>query len=140
MSWPKDKPKPAAKKKTPIPKGVARALAERKPNADSEALLNELIKSWGGVERFAADVFQEFQHAAKGGMTRQRILEMMQRLILTNTTHEIGKAIRPADLTDEELETLAMKYVKKASGADAPVQQPLAGPIASPESESEENW
>lgn len=108
--------------KQPIPKGLARALVERKPNTDSETLLNDVIEVWGGTRRLAQDMFSEFQGSKSGGMTRQRILEMIQRLIITNTTHEIGKTVRPADLSDEELEAMAMKYVKKVGG-DAKVSE-----------------
>lgn len=101
--------------KKQMPKGLARALGARKANTDSEALLNDLIDVWGGTRQLAIDVHAEFQKAAAGGMTRQRILEMMQRLILTNTTHEIGKTIKPSDLTDTELEELALDYVRKVT-------------------------
>lgn len=108
--------KPAAKKPgKEIPKGLARALAERKANADSEALLADLIEVWGGTRQLALDLHAEFQKAAAGGMTRQRILEMIQRLIVTNTTHEIGRTIKPSDLSDDELEDLAMTYVKRVT-------------------------
>jgi hypothetical protein len=96
-----------------LPRSVARALADRKVSADSEALLSDLIEVWGGTRQLAIDIHSEFQGAGKGGMTRQRILEMIQRLIVTNTTHEIGSAPRPADLTDEELDATAESYVKR---------------------------
>ena len=106
-----------AKKKPPadIPKGLHKALAERKPSADSEALLTDLIEVGGGTRQLALDLHQEFQVAAKGGMTRQRILEMIQRLIVSNTTHAIGQSVTPSDMTDEELEATAMKYVRKVA-------------------------
>jgi hypothetical protein len=111
---------PPKKPNKDMPKGLARALAERKANADSEALLADMIEVWGGTRQLALDLYAEFQGAAKGGMTRQRILEMIQRLIVTNTTHEIGRTIRPSDLTDDELEDLAMGYVRKVTAKDGP--------------------
>lgn len=105
----------AKKKPKEIPKGLERALAERKPSADSEALLTDLIEVWGGTRQLALDLHTEFQGAAAGGMTRQRILEMIQRLVVTNTTHKIGQTFAPSDMTDGELEALAMKYVGKVA-------------------------
>ncbi|WP_143206407.1 hypothetical protein [Singulisphaera sp. GP187] len=98
-----------------MPKGLARALGERKASADSEALLTDLIEVWGGTRQLALDLHNEFQKAQVGGMTRQRILEMIQRLVLTNTTHEIGKNIKPSDMDDAELDSLAMTYVDRLS-------------------------
>jgi len=128
-----------AKKTVPkvraIPKGLARALIERKASADSEALLNDLIDVWGGTRRLALDIHGEFQKAAAGGMTRQRILEMMQRLIMNNTNHEIGRSARPSDLTDDELETVAMSYMKKVSGHAETTDIPDPGPPSPEEGE-----
>lgn len=103
-----------------IPKGLQRALAERKASADSEALLTDLIDVWGGTRQLALDLHNEFQKAPVGGMTRQRILEMIQRLIVTNTTHQIGQTLAPSDMTDEELEATALKYVRKVAPDAAP--------------------
>ena len=49
-------------------------------------------------------------------MTRQRILEMIQRLIVTNTTHEIGRVVTPSDMTDEELEAMAVAVRQEGHG------------------------
>jgi hypothetical protein len=40
-------------------------------------------------------------------MTRQRILEMIQRPIITNTTNEIGQTLCPSDMSNAELEQVA---------------------------------
>ena len=102
-----------------LPKGLRRALAVRKPSVDSEALSDGLDRSVGRHRAACLDLHHEFQKAAVGGMTRQRILEMIQRLILTNTTHQIGQASAPSDMTDEELEMVAMRYMRKVVD-DAP--------------------
>lgn len=114
------KQKYSAKKPKEIPTGLARALIERKAGVDSEALLNDLIEVWGGPRQLAIDVHQEFTKAPSGGMTRQRILEMMQRLILVNTTHDIGRVIKPADMSTEDLEKLALYYAAKVTGNEPP--------------------
>jgi hypothetical protein len=112
-------PKSSTKKKLAVnaqpelPRAVAKVLAGSKPSADSGALLAELIEAWGGVGRLARDVAAEFQTAPKGGMVRQRILEMMQRLVLTTTATGLAKTRNPADMPDEELEAVAMNYLKR---------------------------
>lgn len=103
-----------------LPKGVVRALADRKPSADSEKLLIDLIDVWGGTRQLALDLHKEFQAAGAGSMVRQRILEMIQRLVVTNTTHQIGSPIKPEDLTDGDLEQTALDYVKRLSGDGTP--------------------
>jgi hypothetical protein len=113
------------KKPVEIPTGVKRAVAERKRGADSSALLNDLLEVWGGTRQFSLDVYAEYQKAAAGGMTRQRILEMMQRLVIMNTTHEVNRSTRPADLSDEELEAIAMRLLEKAAKNATPT--PAAG-------------
>jgi hypothetical protein len=112
-----------------LPKGLARALADRKTTADSEALLSDLIEVWGGTRQLALDVHNEFQKAPSGGMTRQRIVEMIQRLIVTNTTHEIGKSLKPSDMDDDELEAVALEYMKRVTDGPATTadQQQAAG-------------
>jgi hypothetical protein len=108
------------KKPREIPKGLVRALATRKASADSEALLTDMIDVWGGTRQLALDLHKEFQNASPGSMTRQRILEMIQRLVVTNTTHQIGSTQAPSDMTDEELESTAMNYVRKVTSDAAP--------------------
>ncbi len=125
------RPKRAVNAQPELPAAVAKVLAGHKPNTDSGALLASLIERWGGTDRLAADIHSEFQAAAKGGMTRQRIIEMVQRLIINNTNNEIGKGRNPSDMSDEELAAVAMNYLKRMAGnAAAP-----AGPDPGPEAE-----
>lgn len=119
------KPKAAWKPKTPkakpeLPEGLVRALATRKASADSEGLLSHLIDRWGGTERLAHDIYGEFQKAPKGGMTRQRIIEMIQRLILSNQDRGLGSVVKPSDLSDEELDALALSYTKRVTNVGQP--------------------
>lgn len=107
------------KPKPELPKGLGRALANAPAGADSGTLLKDLIEVWGGTRQLAMDVHTEFQKAPSGGMTRQRILEMFQRLILNNTQHEIGRAKSASDMTDEELHEIALEYVKRVT-SDGP--------------------
>ena len=97
---------------------IAKAIAESRPSVDSGQLLCDLIEIWGGTRQLAKDIHMEFTKAAAGGMTRQRILEMMQRLIITNTTQDIGRVANPSDSTDEELLTELQAFVKKLTDVD----------------------
>jgi len=106
-------------KKRELPKGIERALTGRKPSADSEALLTDLIEIWGGTRRLAADLYAEYQAGKPGSMNRQKILDMIQRLIVNNTNHQIGTSLVPSDMTSDELETAALDYVMRLSNAPA---------------------
>lgn len=112
----KPKKEAAEKPRREIPAGLQRALATRKASADSEALLTDLIDVWGGTRQLALDLHVEFQSAQKGGMTRQRILEMLQRLIINNTDKQIGSSLAPSDMTDDELDAVAIAYAKRVTG------------------------
>lgn len=114
-TWPKKQAKPKPEKK--LPEGLTRALATRKASADSEALLSHLIEIWGGTERLARDIYAEFQKASPGGMTRQRVIEMIQRLILSNQDRGLGNVIKPADLSDEELDSIALSYAERVTAS-----------------------
>jgi hypothetical protein len=116
-------------KRPELPTAVGKILAGGKVTADSAALLSDLIDVWGGTKRLALDIHAEFQKAAAGGMTRQRILEMLQRLVITNTTHEITKIRNPGDMDDEELERVAIEYLGRLnSGPAAPAPAIGLGP------------
>lgn len=111
-TWPK---KPAQAKKE-LPVGLARALATKKKSADTEALLSNLIEIWGGPEKLARDIYKEFTNATTGGMTRQRILEMVQRLLIQATDRGIGHAVKPSELSDDDLDSIVLSYVERVSG------------------------
>jgi hypothetical protein len=108
------------KKQRDIPKGLLRALAQRKASVDSEALLTDLIDVWGGSRQLSIDLRKEFNAAAPGTMVRQRIMEMLHRLIIVNTTHQIGTTHAPSDMTDEELEETALSYMRKVTSDATP--------------------
>jgi len=99
---------------------MKRVLANQKATADSGQLLSDLIEIWGGTRQLGADLYAEFQAAAPGSMTRQRILEMIQRLVITNTSNEISKPITPSDLDDDELERIALELTAKVTHGSAP--------------------
>lgn len=108
---------PKRKKPRELPKGIERALVQRKPSADSEQLLLDIIEVWGGTHKLAMDLHKEFQEAKAGSMVRQRILETIHRLIVNNTNHQIGQTRKPDDMTDDELDETAMSYTKRLTNA-----------------------
>jgi hypothetical protein len=110
-------PKPKRKSNPELPKSVSAALSGQKAAIDSASLLSNLIEVWGGPARLAADIFDEFGRAPEGGQTRQRILEMMQRLIINNTERDLTNTVKPSDLSDAELEELALAYVRRLTNA-----------------------
>ena len=106
------------------------ALADRQNAVDAGGLLGDIIEIWGGPRRLASDIHREFQEAAVGGMTRQRILEMVQRLITYASDRQITKAVKPSEMSDADLEVMAMNYMRKISGdlGNLP-SEPLPEPI-----------
>lgn len=106
---------------TGLPPDLAKALTQRRRNADSEQLLLDMIEVWGGTRQLALDMHQEYQNAPAGGLTRQRILEMVQKLIVNNTNHDIGKLEKPSDMTDEELNKIALEFANRVTNGPAAV-------------------
>jgi hypothetical protein len=88
-----------------LPAAVARALEDKKSAVDAGTLLSDLIEVWGGTRQLAVDIHAEFQRASKGGMSRQRILEMFQRLIMYASDRDATKVVRPAELSQADQQT-----------------------------------
>lgn len=124
--------------KAALPRALAMALQDRKVSADAGTMLGDLIEVWGGTRQLACDIHAEFQRAPKGGMTRQRILEMFQRLIMHTSDRDMANTARPADMTQEELDAVALVYAKRVMGNDDQLSRqptPRPGPV-----EEEEEW
>lgn len=83
---------------------VSGLLKDTRRGVDSGQLLNDLMERWGGTATFARDVFGEFSKAKENGMVRQKILEMIQKLVVTNTVHQVTRIERPEDLDTEDIE------------------------------------
>lgn len=103
-----------------LPKGLQNALADRQNATDSAAFLSDMIDIWGGPRALAQDVYTEYKAAHEGSMTRQRLLEMLSRLIQNTTSLGMSQVTRPSDMSDEDLERIALAYTKR-------VTQPLVG-------------
>jgi hypothetical protein len=112
------------------------ALTDRGNAVDIGGFLADLIEIWGGPRRLAQDMHREFQEAAVGGMTRQRILEQIGRYITYATDRQITRAVRPSEMTDAELDLLAMDYMRKISGETSNL---LVGTLLDPDSKDATN-
>lgn len=99
---------------------VAKALAKNSQAIDSGQLLNALIQQWGGPQRFAQDIFAEYQNAGPGTLARQRILEMLTRLTVQVTSQEVAKPRQVSDMTIDELLSAAQHLMEKLNGPARP--------------------
>lgn len=120
---PRGRPKknvPQEEQKVP----VGESLAERGPTTDSEVLLSDLTTLFGGPLKLAEVIRNEFLASNPGSTLRQRYLELITRIIVTNTTHEISRVVHPEDMSDEQLEALAEKYTRKVLDARGITSQP----------------
>jgi hypothetical protein len=77
---------------------VMNQLAESIPGFDRAGLLAAIIESFGGQEELGRAIVTEYQHATRGSMVRQRILDMICRMI---SQHSNAEQVRPV----EEMET-----------------------------------
>lgn len=111
---------------------VLEELRRESPGIDRGALLHAILDSWGGYGRFAEDVAREFEHAARGSMVRQRILDLVCRMIHQETA-AVGEAGAPEKLSDEELR-LALRSAAagllEGTAADAAPPPAETGPAA----------
>lgn len=86
------------------------------PRIDPEKLLTDIISNFGGPEEYARTLVHEYKRAKEGGMARQRILDMINRLIMQ--IH--GKGLSGddiSDMSDEALETFAVELQKRREAA-----------------------
>lgn len=109
---PGDKREPT-NKLSGLPPELAKAIAANPKNANSEQLMLDLVEVWGGTRQLALDIYNEFQKAPAGGLTRQRILQMFQGLVVTETNRDSGRSEKPSDMTDDELQRIALEYANK---------------------------
>jgi hypothetical protein len=92
---------------------VCKILALQGPTVDSGQLAKDLIEAWGGPRKFAEDIHREFLDGTR--QSRQRILEMAQRLIVVNTTHAVVQPESPGDMAEEDLEREALALLRRAN-------------------------
>lgn len=90
---------------------VIKELTGTIPGFDRAGMLAALFGAWGGVDRFARDLYHEYQAAAPGSMTRQRLMDLVCRLL---SQHTEDVKVRPAeDLDDEELKKAVFDLINR---------------------------
>jgi hypothetical protein len=108
-----------------IPEGINDEIAKLQAGFDSAILLKAIIRAFGGVERFAEELYHEYQEAEPGSPNRQKTLALVATLI-TRTDERLRGAADLDGLTLEELEATHAALVRKLS-ADGPLPA-LPGP------------
>lgn len=92
---------------------VTELLKDTEHAVDSGQLLKDLMARWGGTATFARDVIGEFQGAKKNSLVRQKLMEMITKLVVTNTVHQITKVERPEDLETDEIEERLQQMIAR---------------------------
>jgi hypothetical protein len=95
---------------------VAAQLKDTYRAVDSGQLLKDLMDRWGGTERFARDLVGEYREAKQGSLVRQKVLEMVQKLVVTNTVHQINQAERPEDLDTADIDARLQSLIARVVG------------------------
>jgi hypothetical protein len=80
---------------------VQAELAESIPGFDRQGFLTSVLDVWGGQDALARDMHEVFAQAPKGSMVRQRILELIVRMIGQHT--DSTQAMPVEDMDDESL-------------------------------------
>lgn len=93
-------------------------LGSRRKGIDSTELLQSLTAEWGGADRLARTIKDLHDAAKPGSMARQRVLEMMVRLVVSATEREHYKAKRATDMSDEELARFAATLYSRGEAKD----------------------
>ncbi len=92
---------------------VAGLLKNPATAVDSGQLLKDILERWGGTEKFARDVIGEFQGAKQNSLVRQKLMEMITKLVVTNTVHQITRTERPEDLETDEIEERLQALIRR---------------------------
>ncbi len=85
-------------------------LTARRQGYDANQLLLDILDRWGGTRQFASELFSVFKDPDATPYTKQNILDMIQKLVVNNTNHNITKLQDPGDLDDEELESSLSEF------------------------------
>jgi hypothetical protein len=93
---------------------IKELLSARRLGHDANQLLVDIMERWGGTKSFADALVVEFQAAKPGSLIRANLLEMIQKLVVNNTNHNITRIVDPADLEDDEIESEMGAVLKRA--------------------------
>ncbi len=84
-------------------------LAESIPGFDRAGLLASIIESFGGQDKLGAVIVTEFTHAPIGSLVRQRILDMVCRML---SQHSNAEALRPVEeMSTDEIHAAILSMV-----------------------------
>jgi hypothetical protein len=78
---------------------------------DQHVFLLDLIECFGGPRKLAVAMHEEFQNAPRGGLARQKFLQMVQHLIISCTQSSQNRLGDPSQYNDDELNTQLHKYM-----------------------------
>lgn len=95
---------------------VKELLQYRRIAHDANQLLLDVMERWGGTSRFADALYREFMDARPGSIIRQNILEMIQKLVVNNTNHQITRVEDPSVFDDDEIERRLDATVVRVQG------------------------
>lgn len=77
---------------------VVAELSRGVPGFDRAGLLASLIQAWGGLDQVAQSLYSEFNKAAPGSMIRQRILDLVCRML---SQHSNDPHVQPVEEMNE---------------------------------------
>ncbi len=105
---------------------VITALADSVPGFDRAGLLSAIIFSFGGQENLGAAIVSEYHNAPIGGMVRQRILDLICRLISQHSNVERLKPVEEMDTEELHQTILSMVPALERAGVGVTVPAPVA--------------
>lgn len=97
-----------------LPSQIQKAIVLDSNQIDQETLLSAIVDKFGGPNEIAATVYREYHDGQPGGITRQRIIEMITRLVINVSENNANLVKRPTDMTDQELKDVAGKLCMAA--------------------------
>jgi hypothetical protein len=94
---------------------LEKLLTHRRLGHDANQLLVDIMERWGGTKQFADDLYNVYKDPDTSPYGRQNILEMIQKLVVNNTNHNITKVADPAGLDDEDLQGALDAMLKRGA-------------------------
>ena len=88
-----------------------RSLIDSKNTIDTGTLLSSIVENFGGTDVLAKEMVGEYKIGKPGGLPRQKFMQMFQALVISATNASQTKIVRPAEMSDEDLEDLSNEYI-----------------------------
>lgn len=114
---------------------------KRGVGVDCGTFLEAVIDHFGGLKRLAHDFVTEYQNAKVGSMQRQRMMELISRLMIYETSRRAANPTPVGQMDDEDLDLVIQGYLARmphANGQAAPDRPP--GPAAAEEAVPDEDY